>query len=169
MPEDTTLTSFDLLKELLEEHSPREAATQYDLEGPGNWKETAEDFAMIIDKLLSGDLSISAEALESQIADQLDEISGSRLETLLDQKMRPDLEDGDYIVNVREVHEQMYLIRSDRADSLEEALSVKLGREESAIIYGLPNYEREIQDQEVVVEEVGGDSNMFDYSHSSSK
>lgn len=59
-------------KRLLKKHeSPREAVAQYDLQGSGNWKETAEDLGMMIEGILSGRL----EGPQSKIVDLLLRVS----------------------------------------------------------------------------------------------
>jgi len=78
--------------------------------------------------------------LLTRLEDLGDEVPGGRLETLLDERMKREARDEDYLVVQKELHEQTLVVPSHRADSKKEAASFVKGG--GGMLYGTTDYDR---------------------------
>lgn len=155
------------LESLLDQKdAPRAAAIAYvqELGQAASFEEAAEDFAVMISKLLSGDLPVPAEAALQSLreAEDLHFSVPTRLEAILDDIKSRDLGEagpGDFVVYMREKHEQAYLVeKADDVETPEDAVEIVSGGGGSLI--GNSNYVRPLEHEEWEVAKIQEDGTL---------
>jgi len=81
-------------------------------------------------------------------------MSPTYLEKFLDEQQREQVQEGDYVVVQKEMHEQAYLVSGNDADSHEEAARIYL--DEGPPMHGTPTYVRLLDNEDLRVRKIGG-------------
>jgi len=103
----------------------------------------------------------NVDGLLTRLEDLGDNVPGGRLETLLDERMKREAKDGDYLVVQKELHERTLVVPSEHADSKKEA--ARLAKGGGGVLYGTTDYDRLPRHFEYSVLEKGeGDPSYFD-------
>jgi hypothetical protein len=93
---------------------------------------------------------------------RLEDLAGGVFRALLDERMKPETSEGDYLVAQKEIHEQLCLVHSDVADSEEEAAQV-VKETGGSLLYGTSDFDRMPTDFDYAVSKIGEDKVQAEY------
>lgn len=113
-----------------------------------------EEIARKVSSVGKAELIGAVRAAMSSTLKGLRDMSPTYLKRVLDEQQREQVEEGDYVVVQKEMHEQAYLVSGNDADSHEEAARIYLN--EGPPMHGTPTYVRLLENENLRVRKTRG-------------
>lgn len=113
-----------------------------------------EEIARKLSSVSKAELIGAVRGATSSTLKGLRDMSPTYLKRVLDEKLREQVEEGDYVVVQKEMHEQAYLVSGTGADSHEEAARIYLS--EGPPMHGTPTYVRLLDSEDLRVRKTPG-------------
>lgn len=113
-----------------------------------------EEISRKLSSVSKSDLIGAVRAAMSSTSKGLRDMSPTYLKRVLNEQQREQVEEGDYVVVQKEMHEQAYLVSGNDADSHEEAARIYLS--EGPPMHGTPTYVRLLDSEDLRVRKTPG-------------